>query len=259
MSEAREHIRLFLGVEISMAAVRELTTVAEALRRKARAGGPRVRWTAPEGYHVTLKFLGWCRPEAIAVIADALAEPLGEVRDFAITGRGLGAFPRPEHARVLWAGIDDPTGGLRKLADIVEAALEPIGFAREHREFHAHVTLGRIRQPEDVHALLDEGSEKMFRECRVGAVTLFESVLKSSGSEYLARARLGLGTAAAGAKRQTESLKTRASTGAEAAAGPAWQAADPDDEDDTTASSIGDSGRIWDTGSAASDDEDDQA
>jgi 2'-5' RNA ligase len=256
MAEAPERIRLFLGVEISLAAVRELTAVAESLRRRARATGLQVRWVAPESYHVTLKFLGWTRPEAVVAIADALAGPIAEVGELTITGRGLGAFPRADRARVLWGGIDDPAGGLTRLAEIAEAQLETVGFAREPRDFHAHVTLGRIRQPGDVQELLGGGSEKMFRESRVTAVTLFESVLKSSGSEYRAQARFGLREAALAAKRQTESLqagsrttgsgrtgapgtspasgagKARGATSDGLAGAPGWQTTDQDPNDD---------------------------
>ncbi|HWN67649.1 MAG TPA: RNA 2',3'-cyclic phosphodiesterase, partial [Haliangium sp.] len=212
MAEAPERIRLFLGVEISLAAVRDLGGAAESLRRKARAAGLRVRWVGPENYHVTLKFLGWTRPEAVLAISDVLAEPIAAVGEFTIVGRGLGAFPRADRARVLWAGTDDPAGGLSRLAEIVETQLEPVGFAREQRDFHAHVTLGRIRQPAEVQELLGGGAEKMFRDSRVTAVTLFESVLKSSGSEYRAQARFGLREAALAAKRQTESLQAGSRT-----------------------------------------------
>lgn len=262
MREPTDRIRLFLGVEISMAALRELTAAAEALRRKARAGGLRVRWVAPETYHVTLKFLGWSRPEAVAAISDVLAEPIAAVDGFTVTGRGLGAFPRTDRARVLWAGLDDPAGGLTRLAGIVEDALEPIGFAREKRPFHAHVTLGRIREPEDVQMLLQEGSERLFRESRISAVTLFESVLKSTGSEYHAQARFGLGAAFRGGKRHTEALQPEVNTGTGVAGRPArapsnasttptstagWQHPDRDDEEDEAMPSS----RSWQAAGAA--------
>ncbi len=221
MSEPEDPIRLFLGVEISMAAVRELMTAAEALRRKARTGGLRVRWVAPESYHVTLKFLGWTRPGAVGAIVDVLGDAIAAADGFTVTGRGLGAFPRADRARVLWAGLDDPAGGLTRLAGIVETELEPIGFAREARPFHAHVTLGRIREPEDVQTLLQGESEHLFRESHITAVTLFESVLKSSGSEYRAQARFGLGEAFRGGKRHTEALQAEVNTGSGAAARPA--------------------------------------
>jgi RNA 2',3'-cyclic 3'-phosphodiesterase len=220
MSEPEDRIRLFLGVEISMAALRELTAAAEALRRKARTAGLRVRWVAPETYHVTLKFLGWTRPEAVGAISDVLGDAIAGVDGFTNTGRGLGAFPRTDRARVLWAGLDDPAGGLTRLAGIVESELEPIGFAREQRPFHGHVTLGRIRQPEDVQVLLVGGSERLFRESRITAVTLFESILKSSGSEYRAQARFSLGGAFRGGKRQTEALQPEVNTGSGVAARP---------------------------------------
>jgi 2'-5' RNA ligase len=273
MSEPEDRLRLFLGVEISMVAVRELMTTAEALRRKARAGGLRVRWVAPEMYHVTLKFLGWTRPEAVGAIADVLGDAIAAVDPFTVTGRGLGAFPRADRARVLWAGLDDPAGGLTRLAGIVETALEPIGFAREQRPFHAHVTLGRIREPEDVQTLLPGESERLFRESRITTVTLFESVLKSSGSEYQAQARFGLGAAFRGGKRQTEALQPEVNTGSGAAARPGrapgsssttpistagWQSLPRDDEEDEAMPSSP-SWRAASAGSAHDDDDGDQA
>jgi 2'-5' RNA ligase len=282
MAEAPERIRLFLGVEISLASVRELTAVAEGLRRKARAAGLRVRWVAPESYHVTLKFLGWTRPEAVGAIADVLAGPIAEVGEVTITGRGLGAFPRADRARVLWAGIDDPAGGLTRLAEIVETRLETVGFAREQRDFHAHVTLGRIRQPGDVQELLGGGSEKMFRDSRVTAVTLFESVLKSTGSEYHAQARFGLREAALAAKRQTESLQAGSRTTGSGRTGrpgtnpvsgarnassassdglpgaPGWQTdQDQDDDDRTSADAAGFGGKPGDRAYGGDGDDDD--
>jgi 2'-5' RNA ligase len=219
MAEKHDRIRLFVGVEIALAAVRELGVVAEALRRKARAAGLQVRWVAPEHYHVTLAFLGWTRPEAVLAIADVLAEPIATVGEFNIAGRGLGAFPSADRARVLWAGVNDPGAGLSRLADIVATTLEPVGFARASRPFHAHVTLGRIREPADVQGLLGGVSEKMFREARVSAVTLFESVLKSTGSEYQPRARFGLREAVLAAKRHTESLQAVAKAAGTSRAG----------------------------------------
>jgi 2'-5' RNA ligase len=277
MREPVDRIRLFLGVEISMAALRELTTAAEALRRKARNSGLRVRWVAPETYHVTLKFLGWTKPEAVAAIADVLGDAIAAVDGFTITGRGLGAFPGADRARVLWAGLDDPAGGLARLAGIVEDSLEPIGFAREDRPFHAHVTLGRIREPEDVQALLQGESERLFRESRITSVTLFESVLKSSGSEYRAQARFGLGGAFRGGKRQTDSLQPEVNTGSGVTGRPgrapgksstpstgatAWQNPTPgatdDSEDDESMPSSPSWDRSWQaTGAAATHDDDD--
>lgn len=282
MSDPVDRMRLFLGVEISMAALRELTAAAEALRRKARTSGVRVRWVAPETYHVTLKFLGWTKPEAVAAISDVLGDAIAAVDGFTITGRGLGAFPRPDRARVLWAGLDDPAGGLTRLAGIVESALEPIGFAREHRPFHAHVTLGRIREPEDVQALLQGESERLFRESRISAVTLFESVLKSSGSEYRAQARFGLAGTFRGGKRQTEALQPEVNTGSGVAgktarapgkastpqtSTPGWQYPPPNDEADRDDEDESLSSRSWQTtsrqttGAASSrhDDDDDEA
>ena len=67
-------VRLFVGVRVSLATVRALEDAVQELRRAAAAqGGMQLRWVAPAAYHVTLKFLGWTRPEAAFALRDRVA------------------------------------------------------------------------------------------------------------------------------------------------------------------------------------------
>jgi len=120
--------------------------VREALSRAARSlpviG---VRWVRPENIHLTLKFLGEISEEQAPQIASALAQVARLRRPFRIEPEGLGAFPSPERARVLWAGVGKGSASLEELAAAVEEALFPLGFGREQRPFRAHLTLGRAR------------------------------------------------------------------------------------------------------------------
>lgn len=207
MDDARRQVRLFAGVKLSMAAVGDLATAAESLRRRASDMELPVRWIAPASYHITLKLLGWTRPEALAAIRDVLASSLDGMPGFEVSGRGLGASPDPEQATVLWAEIEDPGGGLARLATLLDQELGELGFARDKGPFHAHVTLGRLQQPSDVSALVHEQSGQMFRQSRVDAVVLGESNMKTPGSEYVMRARFPLGSPPQRAKRHTGPLK----------------------------------------------------
>ncbi|ACY18379.1 RNA 2',3'-cyclic phosphodiesterase [Haliangium ochraceum] len=220
MIEGSGRVRLFLGVQLGVEAVRDAAAVAEALRRRASESELAVRWLAPANYHLTLKFLGWTPPEAVTALRDALAAPIAEVGRFDLIGRGLGAFPEPAQARVLWAGIDDATGGLAELARVLDDACHRLGFAREARAYHPHLTLGRLKTPSDLAALLGEAagagaegvSAQVFRKTPVTAVTLFESVLKSDGSEYLLRAQFRLAKQRRTPQRHTGSVEPPATT-----------------------------------------------
>lgn len=174
--------RLFVGVRVSVKTANALASTAELLARRARDAGLDARWVAPPNYHVTLKFLGWTRVEAIGAVRDALDHALRGLQPFTIRTARLGAFPSLEAASVLWAGVEG--NALDELAARVEAAMVGIGVAAEPRRFHAHVTLARLRETGPVRDLVLPLSEQMFSESRVDGVTLFESETKPTGSVY---------------------------------------------------------------------------
>jgi 2'-5' RNA ligase len=174
--------RLFVGVRVSVQTANALAATAESLQRRAKDAGVDVKWVAPVNYHATLKFLGWTREDAIGAIRDALDEALVGAAPLKFRTARLGAFPSLDKASVLWAGIDGHA--LDDVAARVETAMAGIGFARDHRPFHAHVTLGRLRETRSVRDLVLPLSEQMFSDSRVDGVTLFESETKSSGSVY---------------------------------------------------------------------------
>jgi 2'-5' RNA ligase len=187
-----------------MATVAQLGEVAEALARRAGAAGVPIRWLAPATYHVTVKFLGWARPEAVDAIVDAV-RAAAAVPPFTFTTARLGAFPSRDKASVVWAGAD--CEAMQKLARALDAACEPLGFARDHRPFHGHVTLGRLREPRPVSDVLLPFGEQVFSETRVQSVHLLKSVIKPEGSRYEQVAQIDLNPAVSAGKRQTRSLE----------------------------------------------------
>jgi 2'-5' RNA ligase len=202
--------RLFVGARVSVSVANALAGCAETLARRARDAGADLRWVAPANYHVTLAFLGWTGLEAIGRVCDALvAATAGETRMAFRTTR-LGGFPSLDHASVLWAGIEDG-GGLNGLARSVGDAMAGLGFAREARPFHPHVTIARLRNPRAIREIVLPMAEQMFGDTRIDAVTLFESETKSSGSVYREVQKIALKTASGGAleasKRQTDALE----------------------------------------------------
>jgi 2'-5' RNA ligase len=198
--------RLFIGSRVSTQTANALAACAEMLQRRSRDAGVDLKWVAPTNYHVTLKFLGWTRDEAVPAVADAVEAALAGVVGFRFRTARLGAFPSLDQASVVWAGIDDGAA-LTDIANRIDAACERLGFAREQRAFHAHVTLARLRETRAVKDLVLPLSEQMFSDSRVDGVTLFESETKSLGSVYREIHRIGFKSAENAPKRQTGALE----------------------------------------------------
>src|SRR5437867_6787648 len=133
--------RLFVAVELPGPVRDELTRVAEELRARIENAS----WPSRENLHLTLSFLGSVDEERVAPISDALSSAVSSLVDFTTVLTEVGAFPSKRRARVVWVGLADPAGGLAGLASAVAASLEPLGFEREKRAFHPHVTLARLR------------------------------------------------------------------------------------------------------------------
>lgn len=173
-------VRAFVAV--SVPAVESLVGVLEELRRLGRA----VRPVACEDWHVTLKFLGDVPAADVAALAASLRAAVSPVGRARCTLKGLGVFPTLQRPSVVWAGLSD-AGVLNELAARVETACESMGFARDARPFHPHLTLARIksRPPEALGALLHRHQQTHFGAWDVTSVVLFESRLERAGAKYL--------------------------------------------------------------------------
>jgi len=140
---APETLRAFLAVEIPEALRERCAAIGERLGREVTG----VSWVKAANLHVTLKFLGNARPAQIARLAESLAHKAARIEPFDVELAGIGCFPSPRRARVIWIGVGDGTEPLRRLAEKAEGAGEKAGFARESRPFSGHLTLGRVRMP----------------------------------------------------------------------------------------------------------------
>jgi 2'-5' RNA ligase len=166
---------------------------AEIERLRAVAHG--VAWVAADNLHVTLKFLGHLEPALLERAGNALAGVASQHAAFELVVRGLGAFPAPGRARVIWAGLSAGAPALETLAARVEEALADGGFAREARPFSAHLTLARVREPrrdERLAAALEAGTAREFGRFRVEHLVLMRSDLSPQGARYTPLGRWAL-------------------------------------------------------------------
>lgn len=150
---------------------------------------PGARWTEGTTRHITLKFLGPTPAERLPEVQRCCTAVAAGGEPCELRLEGLGAFPRPARAMVLWAGVTDPAGMLERLAGGLDGAFAPMGYPAEARPFAAHVTLARFRGP----ARLDLPGLEPLEPFVLRQIRLFRSHLSSGGARYERLASFPLG------------------------------------------------------------------
>ncbi|MBM4123000.1 MAG: RNA 2',3'-cyclic phosphodiesterase [Nitrospira sp.] len=192
-------IRAFLAVELPEGLKKSIAQIQDQVRGGIAKTVPpttRLQWVRPDSMHLTLKFLGDIEEAQIESIKQALALPMTAFPRFSVEVDGLGVFPHLGMPRVLWVGlsetVDGQSGhqqGLLRLVEEVEAVLERLGFPRETRPFHPHLTLARMKEQarEVGRALSTSGlltRTHAMGTLSVRAVALVKSELRPSGAVY---------------------------------------------------------------------------
>jgi RNA 2',3'-cyclic 3'-phosphodiesterase len=179
-------MRLFIALDIAAEIRARLTEYME----RARALAPEARWARVEGLHVTLKFIGHVDDSVVAKIKAALASI--KAAPFEVRFEGVGFFPNPNAARVFWAEVDG-SDHLPLLASTIDAALERLGFARETKPYHPHLTLARTssRPLRGLRPLLDDPPPQ-FGTMTAREFFLYQSQPQKGGSKYTKLERFGL-------------------------------------------------------------------
>ena len=175
-------LRAFIAVDLAPQVVAKIGAAIADL--KQRLDG--LRWVPQTNFHLTLKFLDAIREEQVEDIYDAMTRELRPFSRCIINAKGLGVFPDSRKPRILWVGVE--SNELAVLAAHIDRALAALGFAAETREFKAHLTIGRWRQPtrasRQLIAELERWRSVDFGHSKIDAVIIFQSVLKPGGAEY---------------------------------------------------------------------------
>jgi len=176
-------MRTFIAIELDPGIKRSLS---ELVGRLKKVGPEGTSWVREAGMHLTLKFLDEIDDSRSEAVSRAMDEAVLAGRPFPLQLRGTGYFPNARFPRVLWVGTA-PSAELDALAARLEDGLAAVGFERETRPFHPHLTLGRVRSASkvrDVVTELDLQKNADFGTMTVMKITLFRSVLGPSGAEH---------------------------------------------------------------------------
>jgi 2'-5' RNA ligase len=187
MNQAQKPLRLFVAASIPEEELRRVDEGTKDLRDRLIGA----RWAPLENQHVTLKFLGSTPLDVFDDVNDTIEKIVLAHPTTDISVAGLGVFPSPRRARVLWAGIRDDANILTSIAESLARALGPLGFEPEKRSFTPHLTLARFRVPAPVERdrlQLEEGPA-----FRLESIDLYRSHLSPKGARYEVLRRFALG------------------------------------------------------------------
>ena len=180
-------LRLFIAIAVPPDVRREIARAQGQLQRVAPLGV--LRWTRPDQFHVTLKFLGDVPATQLDALKAAVAEVCADCPALALTAKGIGFFPGVHRPRVLWASAGDDCGRLAELHRQLHAVMQPFAPEEKPERFAGHITLGRFKPGR--HASLKKLTERatMLRDCEFGAwtagqVEIIRSELTSAGAHH---------------------------------------------------------------------------
>lgn len=145
-----------------------------------------LKWSPPEGLHLTLAFLGDVPDPLLPALAQA-GESLARAHGpFVLHSLGLGGFPRAEAARVLYLALA-PSPALDGLVHHLRDTLTAASIPFDPKPFRPHLTLGRSSKPL---VISEVGPGPEADPWPVGEVGFLQSL---GGGRYARAGRWGLG------------------------------------------------------------------
>jgi 2'-5' RNA ligase len=180
-------VRVFVGIDIGEAMRREAQRVIGALTVKLEQvkEPPKVTWVKPHALHVTIRFLGDVEDGEVERLKPLIEPPI-PIAPFAVSWRGIGAFPSNRNPRALWLGVINGAAQLAAIEAEISKRIAGAAVELDDRALLPHLTLGRIK-------MAGKGIDwpKILKACElrnvtshIDRVTLYRSQLSQYGPNY---------------------------------------------------------------------------
>ncbi|MBU4331593.1 RNA 2',3'-cyclic phosphodiesterase [Patescibacteria group bacterium] len=172
--------RLFIAINLPEPLKKRLAKLILELERRNK--GLPVKWTNPEGLHLTLHFLGYLEEQQIPQVEKILEKVNKNCPPFIMRLDNIDVFPNFDNPRIIFVDCGKLGGG--KACSIQKAIgeeLEKGGFDVESRPWHEHVTIARVKDKCQLNIPRVEMGESDFE---VRSIELMESQLTPGGAKY---------------------------------------------------------------------------
>lgn len=175
MEPEETKIRAFIAIDLSREAINYLKEVQALIKKQALFTG---KFTEPENFHLTLKFLGEIENEKIEEVKSRLKEI--NFNEFDCKLGEIGVFSK-SFIKIVWVKLNGKAFDLQKAIDEKLKGL----FEPESR-FMSHITIARVKNIGDKKALLDYVTKMKSKKIsfKVEGFALKKSELKPEGPVY---------------------------------------------------------------------------
>jgi 2'-5' RNA ligase len=192
-------MRVFIAIDIDEKTRAGIADLQKQLNAKVDIRKGDVKWVEPENIHLTLKFLGEIKDEQAGEVCDISKQIAESHQKFTLDIENVGSFGG-RSAKVVWVGAGNPGAPgdeLLALQKNLDDRLMQSGFPKEEREFSAHLTLCRVRNPKAGIKLAD--ACKAFENYKLGSISadalcVYQSQLTPAGPIYTLLTSLKLKT-----------------------------------------------------------------
>jgi 2'-5' RNA ligase len=191
-----EKLRLFIAIPIPEPVWDEIIRIQLELQPLVPRAA--ARWTRPDQFHLTLRFLGDVPVAGLEKLKESVNAVCRSAQPLQLRATGIGFFPSPHSPRVVWVGIDDQAGLLVDLQKRIEAAVRPFAAEPGAERFAGHATLGRLKnlKPPDARKLAAHAQlvkDRTFGEWTTQEIEIIRSKLSPARARHtlLVAFRLG--------------------------------------------------------------------
>ncbi len=175
-------MRTFIAVDV-VSSASAITKLQSEIMSAAGWSTRDIKPVETQNFHFTLIFLGEKSDSDVDRIKSKMAEI--QFEPFMLTYAGIGAFPRPTSARIVWVGVDNEgEHKLTILANEVIAKMGELGFSAD-KPFSPHMTIFRARgRPVKINDISAKYQGRTFGSDLLDRVQLKRSDLTPSGPVY---------------------------------------------------------------------------
>jgi 2'-5' RNA ligase len=181
-TEMPNFLRSFLAFDIETGTVLDRLAAAQKLLVQT---GAHLKLVEPQNIHITIRFLGNIAPKMIEKIFEEMKQV--KFAPFKVQLKGLGAFPNPNYARVIWTGITAGADQLKNVFSQLEPHLRDLGFTPASKGFNPHLTIARVRSGRNkvqLSQLITEKAAYEFGDVNAKCLRLKKSDLTPRGPVY---------------------------------------------------------------------------
>lgn len=181
--------RAFVGAKLDPSSLEKVVHEQSRLANQFRLR--LVRWMSPRQIHLTLYFFGNLPVDKLDSITTGLADITAAASPVALSVRGTGFFPSTGQPRIIWFGLKGDLAKLQSLQDAVQRLCRGFGSHFETKNFHPHLTIGRVRPdarlPRELcQSICDSGSQ-LVTPWLLESIQLVQSDTTPAGSQYITR------------------------------------------------------------------------